>query len=72
VVSNVVLQVEVLVIHPNRVFLEWYPGEPLTVAGNHVQLGLDELADPIGVYAATRQAHRFRLEEDNAGNVHVG
>jgi hypothetical protein len=69
--SHVVLDVEVLIVDPDRVAFERGVGEHLAVAWNQVEPRLDVVADPLHVDAARRGAERPGFVGRGPGDVHV-
>ena len=70
-VADVVGQVEVIVVDPDRLVEDRDPAETLPVARHEVQAARDVSADTVDVYAAVGGSERRRLEEDEAAEVHV-
>jgi hypothetical protein len=69
--ANVVVDVEVLVIHPYRMPFERDTGEPLPVARDEVELGRNEPPDEVDVDPSFGRGEWTRLEDGQPGHVHV-
>jgi hypothetical protein len=71
-VPDVILNVEVRVVDPDRVSFEGDVLDALTVSRDPVETGRHIFADPIDVEAALRPGERTRLEQERARHLQVG
>ena len=71
-VPDVVVQVEMLVVDPYRVFFDRHPGEVLAVPGDVLQFRLDESPDLVDVDAAVGPGQRGGVENGGTRYVHMG
>ena len=71
-VPDVVVEVEVIVVHPDRIVLDRDPGEPLTVTGDLMQARRDTGPDALDVDPSVGGRERARLEDRRAPEMHVG
>ena len=69
-VPHVVVQVEAIVVDPDRVSLEGREGEPTPVAGEEVKARLDVLPQAIAVEASVLPAQGLALEDRHGRDVH--
>jgi hypothetical protein len=69
-VPDVVVNVEMLVVHPHGMILDGHIRQPLAIAGNEVRPGGDVVANPIDVDAAIGCLQRFGFKCRRAGDVH--
>ena len=70
--AYVVVDVEVRIVYPQRISLEWYVCEMLAVARYQVQPGFDEAFDSLYVDPAVGQLELAGLEDEQPGHVEVG
>jgi len=69
--ADVVVEVEVAVIHPDGAVLDRRPHQPLPVAGNQVQDPIDCASEHLDVDAAVGFPQWAGLEDLRRGHVHV-
>jgi hypothetical protein len=69
-VTEVVVEVEVIVVHPDCVVLSGNPRELLAVAWDQVQNGFGESLDGLEVDSAMVGAQSSGLEDVRTGDVH--
>ncbi|GIW41897.1 MAG: hypothetical protein KatS3mg076_2474 [Candidatus Binatia bacterium] len=71
-VTDVVVEVEALVVHPDGVVKHGNVGELLAVAGDAVKIRRDVLPDLLGIDAAVGLLQGAGLENHRRGDVHGG
>ncbi len=62
--------VETVVIDPDRVPKGGYPLDPLSVAGDRIQCGLDVPSEAIDIEASVLEGERLRVEDESSAHVH--
>jgi len=70
-VPDVVVEVEAVVIDPDRLAEDGCPLQTLPVTGNAVQPGMYEGADPLDVGASLGRGDGAALEDGDRADVHV-
>jgi hypothetical protein len=71
-VADVVVEAEAVVVDPHRRPVVGDVGEPLAVAGDVLELGLDVGLDPVDVDATVGPFQLARFEDRHRRHVHVG
>jgi hypothetical protein len=69
-VSDVVVNIEMLVIHPHRMIRDRHIRQPLAVTGNEMQAGGDVVANRIDIDATIGCLQRLGFKCGHPGHVH--
>ncbi len=69
--AHVVVEVEALIVNPDRMVLDRHARDPLPITGNLMQPRSDVAANPFDIDPAARGPHRLRVEDHHPRDVHV-